>query len=857
MLLRSLVACSVALACCTANANEYQIEKLAAPSFQQVSLTLDPSQDRFSGETRIELEILKATHEIELSGRDYALQAAKLVGQKECDLGNKMLETGKVRLRCDEQLSPGKYTLTMKFDAPFNRQSVGLYKTVDRGLPYLFTQFEMSDARRAFPVFDEPSYKIPFQLTITAPDDQKVYANTPEIKTTRTDGMTTHFFDKTPPIPSYLVAMAVGPFEEKEIKGMPIPGRILTPQGKVALAEYQAAEMPAILAALEDYFGIPYVYKKLDSVGVPEFPFGAMENAGLITYREDILLLDQATATRGVKQSSVSVVAHELAHQWYGNLVTMKWWNDLWLNEAFASWMAAKVTKKLHPEFESALDLPQNHVMSIDARLSTKPIRKPINSEADIMDGLGLAYSKGSAVLSMVENWIGEEAFQQGIRNYMKKFAYKNAEAADLWQALGEASGKDVAGVLKSYIEQSSFPLLSVSQQGNKLTIKQQRFVNAGVEAPAQLWNVPVSIKYGKGDRIETHTILLDKASTTITLDFTPDWIYPDQGALGYYRWSMPQKEFDALLGNAPSKLNDRERLALLSATDALLHAGVISAPQLMQTLQTFVADKHPKVATLALEYLVNQKETFETEKNQHNWRSFIANVVRPATDKYGLTAQPGEAVSVAQLRAELLERLGIDAADKAIIKKAKQEAKRYLESPEKVDPYLATTYLKIAAYYGDKSLLAAYQQAFSTATNPQMRTKLLYAMGFFGSAEMQTEVMNYSLGDTVTASDMRYLLWGWSYGKSRAKVLQNWVFENYGVLVKKLPPFVVPSLPTYTSGSCDASDLAKSEAFYQAKLAEQPGFKRSLSKVKESTSDCLNLKQRELAKVDSYLSKL
>ncbi|MGO2478766.1 MAG: M1 family metallopeptidase, partial [Pseudoalteromonas sp.] len=317
MFIKSLLTLSIALAVSSANANEFVIEKLAKPSSQNVDLTLDPAQDTFSGKTEIALEVLKPTKYIELNGVDYATQMAQLFGDENCDLSTEMLKTGKVKFSCDEQIQPGKYTLKIDFTAPYNRQSVGLYKTLDQGVPYLFTQFEMSDARRAFPVFDEPSYKIPFQLTITAPSSQKVYANTPELKTVVNEDMTTHFFDKTPPIPSYLVAMAVGPFEEREIKDMAVPGRVITPQGKIHLGEYAEQNIPKVLSALEDYFGIPYVYKKLDSVAVPEFPFGAMENAGLVTYREDILLVDLATATRSKKERNISIIAHELAHQWY------------------------------------------------------------------------------------------------------------------------------------------------------------------------------------------------------------------------------------------------------------------------------------------------------------------------------------------------------------------------------------------------------------------------------------------------------------------------------------------------------------------------------------------------------------
>ncbi|TMP69808.1 aminopeptidase [Pseudoalteromonas sp. S1609] len=855
MFFKSLLTMSVALAINAANANEFVIEKLAKPSSQKVALTLDPSQDTFTGMTEISLEVLKPTRYIELNGVDYATKMVQLLGEQNCDLNSEMLKTGKVKFSCEEQIQPGKYTLRIDFSAPYNRQSVGLYKTLDQGVPYLFTQFEMSDARRAFPVFDEPSYKIPFQLTITAPTSQKVYSNTPELKTTVNGDMTTHYFDKTPPIPSYLVAMAVGPFEELEIKGMPIPGRVITPQGKIHLAQYAKENMPKVLGALEEYFGIPYVYKKLDSVAVPEFPFGAMENSGLVTYREDILLVDLKAATRSKKQRNVSIIAHELAHQWYGNLVTMKWWNDLWLNEAFASWMAAKITKQLNPEFESHLDLPQNNVMALDARLSTKPIRKPIKTEADIMDGLGLAYSKGSSVLAMVENWIGEDAFQAGIQNYLKEFSYKNAEAADLWEALGKASNKDVASVLKSFIEQSSFPLIKVDQQGKTITISQSRFANAGVDAPAQLWNVPVAIKYGKGDKVKTASVLLNKQNQTLELDFEPEWIYPDQGALGYYRWVMDDAQFNALIDNAASVLNDRERLALLSATDALLDAGVISAAKLMQTLEVFASDSHPRVANTALGYLASQQRTFKDDSNKDLWPTFIQSAVMPAAKKYGLEAKMGEDGAIAQLRAAVVSRLGFDGEDKNVINKAKQQTAAYLKDPQKVDPYLAGTYLRLAAFHGDKALLDQFMATFKTTKDPQVRTNMLAAMGYFGKPELQKAVLAYSLTDEVTASDMRTILSGQSYTDERQALFIDWIYSNYDKVTASLPPFFVPNLPYFTTASCDAESLATTQTFFDAKLDDVPGYARTLSKLAESTNDCIALKNRELKSVNSFLN--
>lgn len=835
-------------------ADEFVLSKQTKPVSQAVSLALDPTKDEFSGSTDIKIQVLEKTKVIQLNGVDYTASNIQLTGNQACDMTAKILDTGIVNLVCEQEIKPGSYNLHLDFSAPFNRQSVGLYKTVDAGVPYLFTQFEMSDARRSFPVFDEPEYKIPFQITITAPSNEKVYSNTP-VQSTKVEGeLTTHVFAQTKPLPSYLVAYAVGQFEEVTIEGMKIPARVITTKGKIALAEYAVKEMPAILAALEAYFGVDYPYKKLDSIAVPEFPFGAMENAGLVTYREDILLLDEQSANQNTKQSSVSVVAHELAHQWYGNLVTMEWWNDLWLNEAFASWMAAKVTHQLHPEFESDLRLSKNRVMSMDARLSTKPIRKPIKTEADIMDGLGLAYSKGSAVLSMVENWIGEESFKQGIRQYIKDHAFKNTQADDLWNALSKASGKDVGKVLSTFIEQSSYPLITVDVKGQTLTLSQQRFVFAGSKAPAQSWVVPVSIKYGKGDKIISTSILLDSDTKTLDLEFTPDWIYPDADAMGYYRWLLDDKQLANLLANAKTKLTARERKALISSADALLDGGFISAGDLLAILAEFIDDDHPQIVSSALSYLQIQKKTFIDASNEVEWAKFISAKAKIAIDKYGLVATPGESIEISKLRPSLIAILAFEGKDKAVIRDAKLASQAYIAGDKSVDAYLIGTQLQIAIYFGNDALIQRVKNEFETTKNPQKRTKLMYALGYVAEPKQQKAILDYSLTDKLNAPDLKYIMAGQSYTQVREALFRDWVYNNYEVVKEKLPPFSVAKLPNYTGMGCDLKALQQTNRFFEPKLEASPEFKRTLAKLNEKVKNCVKLKTREQASVDSYL---
>ncbi|WP_440056626.1 M1 family metallopeptidase (plasmid) [Pseudoalteromonas sp. T1lg65] len=860
MFTKSLISAAILLSLSAASsASEsklHRLAKVAKPTEHHVKLNLDPSKERFDGQSIIHLEVLKPTKTIEINGLDYAIEFAKLVGEQSCDLANEMLKTGKVILSCEQTLAPGKYKLTVDFNAPYNRQSVGLYKTVDRGTPYLFTQFQMSDARRAFPVFDEPEYKIPFQLTITAPDSQKVFANTQVIKTEKSNGNTTHYFEKTLPLPSYLIAMSVGPFEVSPVSGMSVPGNVITPEGKSSVSASSIKETPKILKALEDYFDLPYVYSKLDQVAVPEFPFGAMENAGLVTYREDILLIDPEASSRNKKVYHVNVIAHELAHQWYGNLVTMKWWNDLWLNEAFATWMAAKITKQLYPELETHLDLPQNKAMYTDAKVSTLPVRRTINTEADIMNGLRLAYDKGSAVLNMVENWLGEDVFRQGMRNYIRKYSYKNAEAADLWRELGAVSGKDVESVLSSFMSQSSFPLLTVNSQGKNLTISQQRFIIEGQTAPEQSWHVPMTIKYGRGDKVVTKSILLSNKSKSIKLDFEPEWIYPDADTLGYYRWKLDSQSLAALLDNAPKVLNVRERLNLLAGTTELMDAGKINAKEMMTIMARFVDDANPVVAKKALATLVAQKKSFEDDSNKALWKKLFTTYVEPAYKQYGLTAKAGEPAAISELRTTLLWVLAIETDNAEIIKHASEQAKIYLKEPSKVDPFLASMFVSIAAYYGDADLLAKYQSTFEATKNPAQRTALLSAMGLFGG-DLQKQVADYLLSDKITASDTRYIVGGFGQDEERRALFRKWLLENMDAVLTKLPPFLQPMLPGLYFTQCEKAELNTMKSIFAEKAKEVDGMSVTIDKVEESVTTCLNLKNRELASVNEFLKQL
>ncbi len=837
-----------------AHAQEARLDGSARPTQQSVVLKTDPAADTFSGSTQIALDLKKETSEIRLHAADIAVKKATLTsGDKAQPLTSKANADGTVTLSSPTPIKAGSYRLDLQFEGPFNKRSSGLYKYTDQGLPYLSTQFEMSAARLCFPCFDEPSYKIPYQLTVEAPKAQNVYSNTPETKTTAKGEWLIHEFAKTPPMPSYLVALAVGPYEHAPVEKLSVPGRIVTPKGKLGLSAFSRRETPKILGALEDYFGIKYPYEKLDQVAVTEFPFGAMENAGMVTYREDLLLVNEATIQEDSKTSSLMVISHELAHQWFGNLVTMKWWDDLWLNEAFATWMAAKVVNGLYPELEYDLMTPQNRVMGQDANLSTKPIRKPIRNEADIFDGLGLAYNKGGAVLNMVERWMGEETFQAGMRAYLTKHRFGNADAADLWNALGEASGKDVESVLKTFTEQSGFPLISVATYGKSLEISQTRFLNAGTKAPEQSWTLPIFIRYGNGSQQAVTTVLLDGPSTTVELEFEPTWVFPDDGAVGYFRWQTGDHGLKALLANR-DKLSNREKLALMYNLQGLVKADLMSVGEVMQASRSFLSDAHPTVVAFALGLLDANRHVFVNEGNRAAWKAFLGGAIQPVVDRFGLTPKAGESTKVKNLRPLLLRLLAEELGDEKVIATAKSGALGYLSDSGKVDPSLVDVYLQIAARHGDVAMVEAVKKAMVASTDPQRRTSLLETLGMFGGAEAQGVALDLMLDPAITASDLRTLLGENGVEEERRLRLLAWLEANYDALVAKLPTPFLNVVPASVGDAPDRERLEAVLAFFAAKPDTTGAIGRETAKIKERVTTTIETRERGQASFDQFL---
>ena len=526
------------------------------PTRQEVRLKLDPRVDTYSGSVRIELDVRKAGVPLRVHAQEMKVARAAVDGAAATHAAgpDDTLEITPAR-----PLAAGPAVLTIDFTNEYDRRAVGLYKMA-QGEGYLFTQFEPIDARKAFPCFDEPGFKIPYQLTVEIPAGFDAVSNTPETAGPERNGWKEVRFAQTKPLPSYLVALAVGQLGFVPIEGMGVPGRVVTVRGQERLAKLAARMTPPLLKAAEEYFGTPYPYEKLDLIAVPEYWPGAMEHPGAVTFADGILLLDEATATPSQRRLLARVDAHELAHMWFGDLVTMAWWDDLWLNESFADWLGDKLADQVHPDLQVGLSELQTvqDTMVGDRRAASQPIRRPVEDPTDTLRSVGLVYYKGKSVLGMFERWLGAERFRAGVQLYMKENAWKNATSDRLWDALDRSSKSDLSKALVTFVDQAGLPLVSVERiGGGRVRLAQHRYARAGATLPAQTWKVPVSLRFADGASSRIETVMLDGPTREVALDVKDlAWVFPNAGGTGYYRWDVPAADLDELAAHAGARLS-------------------------------------------------------------------------------------------------------------------------------------------------------------------------------------------------------------------------------------------------------------------------------------------------------------
>jgi cytosol alanyl aminopeptidase len=860
----ALATCSVAIG--AAHAADAPIGRLGndvVPVAESIALDVDPRLPDYAGSVDVGIEVRKPTRTFRFHAR--SIEISKLTierqggGAPPIQVTHKALADEMIEAATDVEMPKGRYTMHIDFHNRFDTEAKGLYRLHVAGEWYAFTQFEAIDAREAFPCWDEPGFKIPYRVTLTVPAADAAIANTGEDSAVEKNGKRTVVFKTTRPLPAYLLAVATGPLEFVPVPGTSIPTRIVTTKGQSSLAGEAVATTPALLAALERYFGARYPYDKLDLIAVPEYWYGAMENPGAITYLDRVLLLDPKAVTAAAREHLIVDTAHEIAHMWFGDLVTMAWWDDLWLNESFASWMEDKITGEVHPEFGSEIDEvgSAQRVMRLDSLLSTRAMRRPVDSVSSLLQSADdLAYSKGSAVLHMVEAWIGSDAFRNGVLAYLKDHADATATGDDLWRALSSASGQDVKAALSSFLDQPGVPLVTVEPlSGGRVRLTQSRFLNFGAQSPhPQTWKIPVMLRYPSGKETAVKRVLLTKPEQIVTLagKQTPAWVYPNANESGYYRWSVPPAVLTRLTKEAGAVLATRERVGLLGNATALLNAGQLAGADFVKVLEAFASDPDPQVVEDVVRGLSTMRATFFAEGHDAEFAPFVRRTLAPALQRFGTVKREGEPLPVTGLRPRLLETLGDAGGDEAVRAEMEHLASAYLADPAAIDPSLADVSVSLSAIRGDVAMFDRYRARFETAKVPAERLRFLSALGNFRDPALVDRALLYVFTGPLRPQEVMVIPRAQAAIPAQRAKTFAWFTAHYDELAARIPSDFMVFMPHLADG-CSIARVDAAKTFFADPKHAPPGTSEELANVVESVGDCAGLDAREGASVRSY----
>ena len=839
------------------------------PLAQSVELTLDPAQEGYSGRVHIDVVAANSFQSFRLNAEGPVITSATLTDPagRSTTLTAAITrdDLGLITLSAPSALPAGNYRLTAEFTGNYQRDGLGLYKTVSRGDAYLFTQFEDKHARKAFPCWDEPAFKINWQLSLTVPAALEAVANAPVARETRTPENRTFHFGRTPPMPSYLVALAVGPLEFVPVPGQSVPGHIITPRGQSGLTAEAVSMAPPILARLEEYFGIPYPYAKLDQIAVPEYVYGAMENVGLITYTDRYLLMDPERPSFSARRALANVMAHEMAHMWFGNLVTMEWWDDLWLNEAFADWICAKIVDRQYPEFR--IGIQQSRAIKGAMRSDTLPsitaVRRKVTSETDLAQLADeLTYNKGKGILTMVENWIGPDKFRAAMHVYFERHRWGNTKADDLWAAFGTVSGDNISQMLAAYIEKPGVPLVTFAfEPDDRLRLSQRRFTNLGDRQLPGQWQVPVVLAWSKDGQLHRERLLLTEPTQAFAVPglADADWIYPNAGEAGYFRWSLPP-ELNARLARQATALSPLERVGLLDNISALFSAGQMDGRDYLAYLTANARDEDPDVTESVAGGIGGLRGTFVSPASEPAYDAYRKAILRPVLDRIGLQPVKGEPDYVNPLRATLFGALGTEAADPAVVAECRRLTALYLENPRAVDPSLASVSLSVAAYHGDAALFESFKAALEQARTPSGRSAYIRALNGFRDPALLLRALDYSLTPALNSTEFLRILLG---TRSRSGIgasedlrdlAVNWMMTHYDAIAAKAPAEYLAGLIS-VAGTSDENRFNRVRDFLLAPERRTEFAEVNIAKAADRMHTRQRLKAKEQANIEKYLA--
>ena len=801
--------------------NPHRLPSSVVPSHYRIKLEPDLEKATFIGSVEIEVEVNSPTDTIQMNAADLAIQSARVVDSvgSNTEVADIFLdaEMERLTLSFDSQISPGPHTIVAEFTGVLNDQLHGFYRstfTDDDGVDHTIatTQFESTHARRAFPCFDEPAFKASYGVTLIVPSEQFAVSNGPIIsETDLKNGQREVVFEDTMVMSTYLVAFIVGPFEATDpvdVNGVPL--RIVHPIGKGHLTDYSLEAGAFALEFFSKYYGIPYPGQKLDMVAVPDFAFGAMENLGCITYREVLLLVDKDRSTEPELLRIADVIAHEIAHMWFGDLVTMEWWNGIWLNEAFATFMATMASDNFNRDWGrwNQFSLERSMAFDVDSLKNTRPIEIEVNSPVDA-EGMFdlLTYEKGGSVLRMLEQFLGEEEFQDGISYYLNKHKYANTETNDLWDAIEHVTNQPARRIMDSWIFQRGYPLVSasVSEDGSTIHLEQDRFLYTRDDTTdATIWSVPVVLKVGSGSGVSEIRYLLEEKSSEVKLDSPADWVVVNAGGSGFFRARYSKDMLKSVSSSMFSNLSSIERYGLVDDTWSSVMAGRTSAADFLEFARSFQLETDLDVWTVLSGCLSGLEKLVEGEA-ENQYRAVVRDLAQPGLDRLGW--EPGDTDSPRdlELRGLFIRLLANVGNDDLVLENAGDLHDSYLRDAGSVEPNMAAAVTGVVASKGDTAKYDLFLKKYRNPSTPQEERRYQSALSAFpGEAEMK-RTLAMTLDGTVRTQDAPYLLAVCMRNKYQGHLAWDFVKENWDKINEAFPSnSIVRMLSGVTSLSQD-----------------------------------------------------
>lgn len=829
-----------------------------SPRHYRITFVPDISAETFSGDETIDVEVRGPATTVMLNAKGIEFDEASISSGGRTQKAQVALDAADqtATLSVTEPVS-GPASIDIRFHGKLNDRLRGFYISRTATRKYAVTQFESTDARGAFPSFDEPAMKATFDISAVidrsdiAISNGRVVSDTPGPG----DGKHTVKFSRTKPLSTYLVALLVGDFQCSEGSTDGIPIRVCTTPDKVQLTHFAVDAAEKELHFYNEWYGIRYPFEKLDIIGIPDFAAGAMENAAAMTFRESALLVDEKSGSVAAKQRVAGVIAHELAHQWFGDLVTMRWWDDIWLNEGFASWMSPKAVAALNPAWSTVATAAQatNRSLTSDTQTSTRAIRTRVETPAEIESVFDqIAYGKTAAVLRMVESYVGSDLFRTGIRAYLTKFSYGNASAEDFWSTMTASTKQPLDRIFSSFVLQPGVPVVSAGWKckGGRtlLTLSQRRFFSTRTDlqnGSKEVWTIPVVVRSLDRDR-GTHRLILDERSHTFSLPGCTARFSINADGRGYYR-----SRYATATPGAGASLNTAEKISLMGDEWALVRAGEMNVGDFLSRVQSFLSDHNPVIVGSAIPSLAAVGD-LATDADRAAYQAWVRKLLSPIAKEVGWANVPGESDDTLEMRSQVLMTLVAVGDDPEVKRQAGELAAKVMNGTAGVDSQLATSILIMAAEAGDSTLYDEILSRASKARSPEEYRKYLAPLPYFRDPALVRRSLEWVLSPQVRSQDRAGFLAGLLFNDHSRPVAWPYIKEHWSEIERSLPPFVIGRLMAAMSRVCTPAERDDVKAVIAAHPAA--GTERMSRQTIERIDSCIAFHEQQAPNLAAFL---